>query len=671
MLIRHVVRLALSVVLPFAVSGLLPAAAAGLASLPDAASFFHYPEFTSASLSPDGRRVAMLVTPKSGSTLLAVMDLGSRATKVLVNAKSDVAGFRWVNDSRLVFTMTDRILARGEIIGGPGIFAVNADGSGFKELAERRRNPGKEVRRFQKDVLPFYTNLLPDMGKQDSDTIYVSQNVRFREYGTSISLFKLDTVSGESAAVKRVYAGESAKTTGWMLDQDGLPRISRVTDGKSTQIHYLDPATGAWRQLLEYDTLQGDPVQPFAFAPDGTFYVRARLGRDKFALTTYDLKTNRINPRPVIDAADYDFNGALIMRGEQLLGVRYMVDAPGTLWFDDKLKQLQAKIDALLPATNNTLSFGRRSVTPYVLVQAASDAHPGQTYLYNSDSGALELLGEQRADIDPRTMGRATLERYKARDGLEIPTYLTLPPEGKTNLPMVVLVHGGPWSRGSNGRWDAQVQFLVSRGYAVLEPQYRGSTGFGEQHLRAGFKQWGLAMQDDLADGAKAMIARGIADPKRICIAGDGYGGYATLMGLVRDPELFRCGVAWGAVTDLNLLYDGFGNDTDERIKSFGLPVLIGDRERDAVQLKATSPLENAAKISQPLLLAYGDADRRVPVIHGTKFLDAVSQKNRHVESIVYPDETNDFHVVKNKADFWMRAEKFLGQHIGGKVTNQ
>ncbi len=665
MFIRRLYRLALVAVLPFAVFGFSQAMAAETAALPEAISFFQYPAFTSAILSPDGRRVAMLVTPKTGSTLLAVMELATRETKVLVNAKSDVAAFRWVNDSRLVFNMTDRELARGEMIGGPGIFAINADGSGFKELAERRRNPGNEVRRFQKDVLPYFTNLMPDMGKQDSDTIYVSQHVRYRKYGSSIALFKLDTVTGQSEPVKRVYDGESAKTTGWMLDQNGLPRITHVTDDKSAQIHYLDPATGAWRKLLEYDPLHGEPIQPFAFAPDGTFYVRSRLGQDKFALYTYDLKANKINSKPAIAAADYDFNGALIMRGEQLLGVRYLVDAPGTLWFDEKLKQAQAKVDALLPATNNVLSFGRRSATPYALVYAASDAHPGQTYLYNFDSGTLELLGEQRPDIEPRAMGRATMVRYKARDGLEIPAYLTLPKDGKTQLPMVVLVHGGPWSRGSSGQWEAQVQFLASRGYAVLEPQYRGSQGFGEKHLRAGFKQWGLAMQDDLADGAKWAIERGIVDPKRICIAGPGYGGYATLMGLVRDPDLFRCGFAWGALTDIGLLYDVFWSDTDDRIKNFGLPVLVGDREHDAAQLKATSPLENAAKISQPLLLAYGDADKRVPIVHGTKFRDAVSLTNSRVEWLAYPDETNDLRVVKNKVDFWLRVEKFLGQHIG------
>lgn len=256
--------------------------------------------------------------------------------------------------------------------------------------------------------------------------------------------------------------------------------------------------------------------------------------------------------------------------------------------------------------------------------------------------------------------------RYKARDGLEIPAYLTLP-KGlpKKNLPMVVLVHGGPYLRGGFWQWSAASEFLASRGYAVLEPEFRGSTGFGSKHFKAGWKQWGLAMQNDIADGAKWAITEGIVDPKRICIAGASYGGYATLMGLINDPDLFRCGIDWVGVTDIDLLYSVTWSDSSEQSRRYGMPVLIGDREKDAAQLKATSPLQNAARITQPLLLAYGGSDYRVPIVHGTKFRDAVKKTNKNVEWVEYPEEGHGWGLVKNRVDFWTRVEKFLDRNIG------
>jgi dipeptidyl aminopeptidase/acylaminoacyl peptidase len=267
--------------------------------------------------------------------------------------------------------------------------------------------------------------------------------------------------------------------------------------------------------------------------------------------------------------------------------------------------------------------------------------------------------------INPLQMASTSFVRYKARDGREIPAYLTLPKGGGTNLPMVVLVHGGPWVRGGHLEWNREVQFLASRGYAVLRPEFRGSVGFGVEHFRAGWKQWGQAMQDDVADGTRWAIERGVADPKRICIAGASYGGYATLMGLVNNPELFRCGVDWVGVTDINLLYDLRFTNTSQEAKKYGLPVLVGDQAREAAMLKANSPLENAAKITQPLLLAYGGRDRTVPIEHGKKFYAAVKQGNPRAEWIEYAREGHGWAYERTQVDFWSRVEKFLGDNLG------
>jgi dipeptidyl aminopeptidase/acylaminoacyl peptidase len=194
----------------------------------------------------------------------------------------------------------------------------------------------------------------------------------------------------------------------------------------------------------------------------------------------------------------------------------------------------------------------------------------------------------------------------------------------------------------------------------VLEPEFRGSTGFGLKHFKAGWKQWGLAMQDDVADATQWAIQKGIADPKRTCIAGASYGGYATLMGLARDPQLYRCGIDWIGVTDLDLMYSSRWSDMTDAAREYGMPLLMGDRERDAKQLAETSPVNLASRIKQPLLMAYGDSDRRVPIQHGARLRDALAPHNKNVEWVVYADEGHGWWLESTKVDFWTRVERFL-----------
>jgi dipeptidyl aminopeptidase/acylaminoacyl peptidase len=408
---------------------------------------------------------------------------------------------------------------------------------------------------------------------------------------------------------------------------------------------------------------------PVGFGADGTLYVRAYGEQDTAQLHTFDLATGKVNPQALVVTPGYDFNGGLVSRRDKVLGALVETDAMGSVWFDKDMAAVQQQVDQLLPGTVNLISVAARAEAPWVLVRSFSDVRPLSYSLYNLKTGKLNAVGSSREGIDPARMGRQDPVRYKARDGREIPALLTLPAGGaKKNLPLVVLVHGGPYVRGNHWGWDPQVQFLASRGYAVLEPDFRGSTGYGVRHYRAGWKQWGLKMQDDIADGARWAVAQGTADPKRICIAGASYGGYAALMGLVNDPDLYKCAINWAGATDINLLYDGhwsFDSDLGMEWKSYGMPVLVGDKVKDAAQLKATSPIEQAAKITQPLLLAYGAVDRRVPLYHGNKFHDAVKNHNKQVEWIVYQDEGHGWTQPANNVDFWTRVETFLGRHIG------
>lgn len=641
--------------------------------LPAIQSFFENPSFSEAKLSPTGKSIAVLVSKPDSRRLLAVLEIATNEVKIVASFRNlDVGYFQWINDKRLVFDTADTQTAQGDTYEGPGLFAVNADGTGFRQLVSQiqyRENASGE--RGDRDLLPWYTKLLRTDGSRNSDYIYVQvpmmKSLNWNDV-SHVSLLRLNTLTGASEKVKALMGTQS-----WYLDHEGEPRIAVTQDKNIASINYRDKSTKEWRKLISFDAYLGsmNSFIPHGFDPDGKFYVTANRGQDKTALYTFDLDKNQLSDKPVFSLEHYDFDGDLITNNQKLLGVRYTSDADETFWFDKKVDSIQKKIDAKLPNTVNHVSVATNAESPVVLVASHSDIQPKVYFLFNSETGAINKVGEEYPGISPKQMGTQQMVRYKARDGLEIPAYLTLPPgsNGK-NLPMVVLVHGGPFVRGRTWGWESDTQFLASRGYAVLEPEFRGSTGFGNHHFQAGWKQWGLAMQNDIADGTKWAIAQGIAAPDRICIAGASYGGYATLMGLIRDPDLYRCGFQWVGVTDIPMMFDGYrGRDSDlpEMWRRFGMPNLIGDPVEDAEQLKITSPLVQASRIKQPLLLAYGGADRRVPLFHGTSFRDAVSKHNKDVEWVVYNDEGHGWYLLKTRVDFWTRVEQFLAKNIGAK----
>ena len=584
------------------------AAGATTAALPPIEAFFADPQLSGAVLSPNGRFLAAISGAPERRDMLAVIDLQTKATKLIGYERVDVDDFQWVNDERLVFDVIDKRLGPGHTNVAGGLYGVDRDGANLRQLVARREeiietslNNSTASRR-----LPWHTFMLGQRGAQDSDWIYV-RSLDFDSRGEvrHVDLLHLNTRTGANRLVPR----PNGTVESWMLDNAGQPRLALASEDGKTTVHYRDPASSQWRAIATFDSYAGDDkaFAPLGFGEDGTLYVSKYQDQDTASLYIFDFATGKVRPQPVVTADGYDFEGALVSRNGKLLGVRVLTDAYDSVWFDPGMKALQARIDALLPGTVNLLSVASKADTPWVLVHAYSDREPLSYILFDQESGKLTRIGDTYPDIDPARMGRQDDVKYAARDGRAIPALLTLPPGGGKNLPLVVLVHGGPYVRGSTWGWDSDSQFLASRGYAVLEPSYRGTTGFGEAHFRAGWKQWGLAMQDDIADGARWAIAQGIADPKRICIAGASYGGYATLMGLVNDPDLYKCGVSWVGVTDINLLYDGhwsFTSDMTAQWKQYGMPDLIGDQVKDAAQLKATSPIQQAARIKAPLLLA-------------------------------------------------------------------
>ncbi|MET3139570.1 dipeptidyl aminopeptidase/acylaminoacyl peptidase [Undibacterium sp. GrIS 1.2] len=579
------------------------------AEKPKIESFFTNAAMQKVTISPDGKIVAMLIESQStGYLQLFTMDLDSMALKIVAGfSNADVGSYDWVNSQRLVYSAAFHDVAQRDLRFFPGLFAVNRDGTDRIELASpfpgEPRTTGSNI---QSQKLTGYTWLISTDKSQQSDDVFVGQftfsNIQDVK---AVKLLRLNTKTGKS----KNYSGPDSPTN-WLIDESGTPRIAVKNSRGIDTIYYLDPKDTEWHKLTEFSQFDPKGFTPLSFTPDGKLYVISNAGNDTSSLYHYDLAKNTMDKEPLVKLDGYDFSGSLIIdeKKNRVIGVHHLTDASGTTWLDPELKEVQKKIDDLLPGTINRLSFPRGGASTYVVISAFSDTQPISYLLYKRDTGKLSGIGKSRPDIDAKEMSKQMFVHYSAKDGLSIPAYLTLPVgHDKKNLPLIVLVHGGPYVRGSQWGWDPEVQFLASRGYAVLQPEFRGSKGFGTQHLEAGFKQWGLKVQEDIADGARWAIANGYADSKRICIAGASYGGYATLMGLAKNPELFRCGFEWVGVTDINLMFESsWENDMSEEWQKYGMPVMIGDKVNDAAQLRATSPVNIAGQIKQPLLMAYG-----------------------------------------------------------------
>jgi acetyl esterase/lipase len=627
--------------------------------------FFQHATFSGAVLSPSGKAVAFKVGAKGGRDRLAVLDLETKKVQPVASFDdADVSHFRWVNDNRLVFDLEDKALALGDKRFAWGLYAVNIDGTGYRQLVARERvwiSNGQVDRQ-----LPPHTFLLPSPGPQNSDSILVVQPQTWAKDGNPFNkLMRLNTVTG---LVEDVDAPVQAIE--WLLDKQGEVRAVHTAKDDRASLQWRDAGTGQWRTLREFKRYVPEgPIRLVQATADGKFYAVSRQRRDTEAVFVYDPASDTLSDKPLVASAQYDIDPGFVIRDDALLGVRFVVDALVTQWFDEGMRAHQAEVDKLLADTSNVLTPPSKGNSPWMLVRAFSDTQPGVYYAYDSRAKKLTRLGSQRPDISPaqtQALSLTDMVRFKARDGLEIPSYLTLPKASadKKKLPLIVYVHGGPWVRGATWGWYPDVQFLASRGYAVLQPEFRGSTGFGLKHLRAGFKQWGLSMQDDLADAARWAIDQGIADPQRICIMGASYGGYATMLALAKDATVFKCGVEWVGVSDLQLYFDADWSDFSSSWKQFGASVLVGDREKDAAQLAATSPIKLAAQIKNPLLMGHGRLDRRVPIEHGKRMYDALKGHNPQVQWVQYDKDGHGWSLPETQVDWWTRVEKFLAQHI-------
>jgi len=463
-----------------------------------------------------------------------------------------------------------------------------------------------------------------------------------------------------------------AGAKGWLFDSAGEPRVVITMEDNIQSIYWRGPRQTEWKLLVKDEDLK-IPFSPRFVDDEGGLYVTHKTGPEGLAvLSRFDFATGKPSPKPWVQSEGFDFRGRVITDrpGGRALGVWVVADAETTVWLDESMKRMQERADTRFPDRVNRLECSRcGEADMVVLVKSFSDREPGQFWVYRQATDQWQAVARVRSNIKANEMATVDFQRVKARDDRDLPVWLTVPASYKpgTPLPAVVLVHGGPWARVGYWQWQPMEQFLASRGYLVISPEFRGSTGYGDAHFKAGFKQWGKAMQDDVADAVLWAQSKGYAD-KRVCIAGASYGGYATLMGLVNNPELYRCGVAWVGVADLLLTVDGslfVWDDASGEQRKYGIKKMIGDSSTELDALKAVSPIEQASRIRAPVLLAYGEDDRRVPIAHGNRMRAALQKAGNDPEWITYPGEGHGWLMVKNRVDFAQRVEKFLDKNIG------
>jgi acetyl esterase/lipase len=639
-------------------------------------SFFQRPAVLEAKLSPSGRRLALTTSRGATRVGLVVIALGDapKATRVASFSDVDIVQFDWVGEDRLVFSVLDLESGSGEDrYSAPGLYAANADGGDLRQLVSRRGTPLVMAPNPRDRTLEWNHTLLHVPLQQEGvapDEVLIGRLKFGVDQLESVTPLWLNVRSGRTRSAD--LGGPPPYTLRWLFDSKGQPRVAWTARDGIAAVHWRGPGETEWRKLSESDRLNPS-FMPLAVDDAGTLYVRYNEGAAGYAvLSRFDFATLAPHKPAQVSTPGYDFSGHLVLErpGAPALGVRIETDAEQTVWFDDGMKRMQALADERLPGRVNRLSCRRCGADDMVvLVRSFSDRDPGMLWLYEVAAKRWQPVSKVLDDVDWRRMATVDLHRIKARDGRDLPVWVTRPQglQPGQSAPTVVLVHGGPWARGGHWEWQAFEQFLASRGYLVISPEFRGSTGYGDAHYRAGWKQWGQAMQDDVADALLWAHGQGLADKKRACIAGASYGGYSTLMGLVRHPDLYRCGVAWVAVTDPFLLLKStwfVNDDVSGEIRRHALPQLVGDVEKDADMLTAVSPVVQAKRLQAPLLLAFGEADRRVPIAHGERLRDALRAAGRPPEWVSYPNEGHSWRQVSTNVDFARRVEGFLEKHL-------
>lgn len=616
-------------------------------------------------LSPSGRWLGIEGREQEGRAKLTIVDLrGEEQPKVIAMfTRFDVAGFRWVNDDWLVFSLIDENDQSGKASSG-GLVTVRRDGEKMRSLIKRRFDSAFQE---QGNVALEPNNDMLAVGTPGTNEIIIGEDhydTDYKEY-LHTSLRRMDVSTGATRTFFKDQPAPPEKIKYWLFDNRGQPRVALASDNGKSRMYWADRASKAWRKIAEYASVQGSFVPAYVDDQDRLFVSALNPATDLAELREFDFASGAPREEALVALPGFDAYASAIRDAgsNKVHGVRLLTDSQNVAWFSPAMAAIQQKIDNALPGRVNMALCSPCESPKTVLVYSYSDTAAGDYLLYRVDEARLEKVGSRRNGHQAGAMANVDLHRTKTRDGADLPVWITKT-QGDKPRPAVVLVHGGPWTRGGEWKWDPEAQFLATRGYVVIEPEFRGSTGYGEKHFRAGWKQWGMRMQDDVADALRLAVDKGWVDPKRVCIAGASYGGYSTLMGLAKDKDLYKCGVAWIAVSDPRYMYTVHWSDISESSKQHSMPEMIGDLEKDAAMLAANAPIALASNIKAPLLLAYGARDRRVPLYHGEKMRDALKAAGNPPEWVVYDNEGHGWARSANNIDFWRRTEAFLAKHL-------
>lgn len=600
--------------------------------------FFRNSERTGYQLSPDGSYISYMAPYKDRLNVFVrrVDETDEHAIRITNETERSVAGYMWADNQRLLY-MKDT--AGDE---NYQLYGVHRDGSD-----DRAYTAFDGVR----------TSLIDDLEEQQG-VVMIGMNKRNPEV---FDPYRLNIETGELT----LLAENPGNIQGWMTDHDGRLRVATaIVDGVNTQILYRDTEDEPFNPVLT--TNFRDVVSFMEFTPDNKeVYAATNLHRDKTILV-------RMNPATceelevLYENERYDIASISYSRKRKKLLSVYCTGhkEPVRHYFDAEEEQLRQRIKAHFPNQRYGIADTDKAEENY-LIYVGGDRTRGSYWHYNALTDEAKKIADLAPWIKSDEMNAMHPVCYTTRDGLQIEAYLTLPdgltPDTAKQLPVVVNPHGGPWARDCWG-YSSEVQFLSNRGYAVFQMNFRGSTGYGRHFLEASYKQWGLKMQDDITDGVKWLIEKGIANPNRIAIYGGSYGGYATLAGLTFTPDLYACGIDYVGVSNLFTFM--------QTIPPYWRPMLemmyeqVGHPEHDADQLAATSPALHADKIKVPLFVAQGANDPRVNKAESDQMVEALRQRGVVVEYMVKDNEGHGFHNQENRFDFYRAMERFLKAHL-------
>lgn len=615
----------------------------------DRKSFFGEVQIAGARISPDGKQLAFL-KPYNGTRNIWVKRTDepfSAARPMSAETARPISAYLWSRDSKFLLYPQDN--------GGDENFNVYAIDPSQAADTKTGVPPVRALTNLKGVRTMVYA-----VPRSKPDVIYIGLNDRDARYH---DLYELHISTGEKTLLRK----NTEQISEWIFDNAGNLRMAAKTlPNGDTQILRVDGE--GFKPVYSCTVLESCGVQGFEQG-DKRVYLETNTGmRDLVELDTLDVATGATAKVESDPLGKVDFGGALLSEVDHRIIYTSYEDDRERRYFRDKAFEQDFKwLDAKLPGKEVHLLSPSSDETMWI-VSASSDTEPGETYLWNRRAKTLDLQFRIREELPRGALASRQPYHYKSSDGLEISAYLTLP-KGlpAKNLPMVVFPHGGPWARDSFG-YDTFAQFLANRGYAVLQPNFRGSTGYGKKFLNAGNGQWGRLMQDDLTWGVKALVAQGTADSKRVGIGGASYGGYATLAGVAFTPNVYAAAVAIVAPSNLITLLQAIPPYWEAGRKQMYTRMSDPTTADGKALLVAESPLSQAKAIVTPLLVVQGKNDPRVNVREAQQIVMAVRDNGKPVEYLLAPDEGHGFVRPINNLAMVTAMEDFYAKFLGGRA---